>query len=73
MRNYGFSGINILALIMSCTLTKLVLISGVSPGESTEIQEPMAAPWLRPYMKLYNALFVDEIVRNNIILVLILN
>ena len=68
MRNYGYSGISILAL-MSCTLTKFVLISGVSLLELTEIQEPMAIPWLRSYMELSDASFLYEIVRNSINLV----
>jgi hypothetical protein len=67
MRNYGYSGISILALMVSCILTKLVLISVVSLRESTEIQEPMATPWLRPYMDLSDASFVNAIARNSII------
>ena len=69
MRNYGYSGISILALMVSCTLTKFVLISGVSLMELTEIQEPMATPWLRSYMELSDASFLYEIVRNSINLV----
>ena len=68
IRNYGYSGITTIALIVSCTLTKFVLISGVSLRQTIEIQEPMAKPWLRPYIDLSDALFVNAIVRNSIIL-----
>jgi len=67
MGNYGYSGIEILGLMMPSILT-FVSISCVSQRQSIEIQESMALAWLTPYMESPDAWFVDEIVRNSIYL-----